>query len=320
MTIRPATNLQMSCVEWALLLILSLLWGGAFFLGKIALSELPPFTIVFCRVALAAIVLTSVAAVTGQKILFGRNTWPIFAALGALSILLPSALMLWSQTRIGIGLTSVLAATSPLFTVLVAHFFTADEKMTTARVVGMFLALAGVAIAMRLAASEASNDVLAELAVLGAALSQALAGLLARRLKRMPSIYLAAGQLIAASLLSLPIALGVERPWTLASPSWTTWGAILALAFLSTALGYFVYFRLLARTGAVNVALVSLLVPITALFLAGLVLDEPLTWHTFAGAALIFGGLAALDGRVSSAVRHLSDFMVRSKQWRTHRL
>jgi drug/metabolite transporter (DMT)-like permease len=310
----------MSFIEWALLLILSLLWGGAFFLGSIALVELPPFTIVFCRVALAAIVLISIAVVTGQNVLFRRKTWPIFAALGALSILLPSALMLWSQTRIGIGLTSVLAATSPLLTVFVAHFFTADEKMTTARVVGIVLALAGVAVAMRLAASEANSNLLAELAVLGAALSQALAGLLARRLKRMPTIYLAAGQLIAASLLSLPIALAVERPWTITSPRWTTWVVILALAFLSTALGSFVYFRLLARIGAVNVALVSLLVPITALFLAGVVLSEPLSSHTFAGAALIFGGLAALDGRVSGAARRLSDFIIRSKRWRTHGL
>ncbi|MDP2372678.1 DMT family transporter [Reyranella sp.] len=299
MTIRPATNLHMSLLEWALLLILSLLWGGAFLFGTIALAEMPPFTIVFCRVALAAIALILIAVVTRQKILVGGNVWLIFVALGALSITLPSALMLWSQTHIGIGRTSLLAATSPLFTVVVAHFFTSDEKMTAGRLFGIILATAGVAVAMEPSVSDGGNNLLAEFAVLGAALCQALAGVLARRLKQMPVLSVAIGQLFAASLLSLPLALAFERPWALAPPSAITWAAILAVAILSTALGYLIFFRLLARSGAVNVALVSLLVPVTALFLAGLILEESLNWRIFAGAALISCGLAALDKRIS---------------------
>jgi drug/metabolite transporter (DMT)-like permease len=156
--------------------------------------------------------------------------------------------------------------------------------------------------------------VLAEFAVLAAALCQAFAGVLARRLKALPLLPLAIGQLVAASALSLPMALAFERPWTLSAPSATTWVAIFALGFLSTALGYVIYFRLLVSSGAVNVALVSLLVPVTALFLAGVVLDEPLSVHVFGGAALIFGGLAALDGRIGPVLWHLSSRLMRIKQ------
>lgn len=302
MTIRPASTSHMTPIEWALLLALSLLWGGAFYFGQVALAELPPFTIVFCRVALATIALVSAAAATGQTVVFPIGAWPVFLGLGTLNCLVPFALLLWGQARIGSGLASVLAATTPLFTVLVAHFLLADERMTRARLVGVLLGLAGVTAAMAPAASEALDNLLPCIAVLGAALCYAFAGVLGRRLNGMQALTLAVGQLLMTSLLSLPIVLAVEKPWTLAMPSATGWVAILALALLSTALGYVLFFRLLSSAGAVNVSLVSLMVPIAALLLAGLVLGEPLRWSGILGMGLILAGLAALDGRLIRSI------------------
>ena len=298
MPIRETTNFPMSSFEWSLLLALSLLWGGAFSLGQIALTELPPFTIVFCRSVIAAIALAAITAVSGQKIPIGRDAWLAFLTLGVLNNLLPFALLLWCQLRIGSGLASVLAATTPLFTVVVAHFFTADEEMTRARVVGVLIGLAGVAIAIGPAVPRASDNLMAGFAALGAAVCYAFAGVLGRRLRAMPPLPLATGQLAATSLLSLPAALLIEKPWTLALPGWSVLGAVLALALLSTALGYVLFFRLLSSAGAVNASLVSLLVPVTALLLAGTVLGEPLGWGVFAGLGLIFAGLAALNGQL----------------------
>jgi drug/metabolite transporter (DMT)-like permease len=302
LTIRSATNFRMTSIEWALLLALSLLWGGGFYFGQIALTELPPFTIVFCRVTIAAIALISVAAAIGRVIIFPPGTWPVFLGLGTLNCLMPFALLLWAQARIGSGLASVLAATTPLLTVLAAHFLSVDEKLTKTRIAGVLLGLTGVAVAMGPVASEVGDHLLPCIAVLGAALGYAFAGVFGRSLNGISALPLAAGQLVTTSLLSLPIALVIEKPWSLAMPSMPSWGAVFALALLSTALGYVLFFHLLSRVGAVNVSLVSLLVPITALLLAALVLGERLRWSEIVGTALILVGLAIVDGRFSRSV------------------
>jgi drug/metabolite transporter (DMT)-like permease len=294
----------MTSTEWALLLVLSVLWGAGYLFGQIALAELSPFAIVFSRVALAAIALIGFGLIAGRTFKLSWKIGLFYLVLGALSVLVPSALMLWSQTRLGMGLTSLLGATSPLFTMLIAHFLTIEEKMTPLRLGGVVLAMAGVAVAMRPAADGAGESVLAELAVLAAAFCQAYAAVLARRCEAVSPLELAAGQLAGASLLCLPIVLAVEGPPMLPRLSVETVLAILALAFLTTALGYLIFFQLLVRAGATNAALISLLVPVTALFLAAVVLGEELSWSVLAGAALIGGGLTALDRRAGAAVRN----------------
>jgi drug/metabolite transporter (DMT)-like permease len=298
MTIPPRIELRMTTADWALLLLLSVIWGAGYFWGTVALTELPAFTIIFCQAFLATIVLIPVALVARQPLLVSWQAGAICLALGCLNVLVPSGLLLWSQPRIGIGLTSILAATAPLCTVLVAHFLTDDEKMSSPRVIGLLVALAGVAVSLQLEKHDIESSLLPQIAALAAALSQAFAGVLARRSKQVHVLQLVIGQLAAASLLSLPIVVFVDKPWTTASVSLATWLAILALALPTTAVGYLIFFRLVVRTGAVNGALISLLVPVTALLLGTFALGEVLQWQAVAGAALIFCGLATLDGRL----------------------
>ncbi|GEP60106.1 DMT family transporter [Reyranella soli] len=297
MTIRSTSNLHMTSTEWALLLFLSVLWGAGYLFGQIALAELSPFAIAFSRVALATMALLAVGLFAGQTFRLSWKVGALYLALGALGVLVPSILMLWSQVRIGAGLTSLLGATSPLFTVVIAHFLTRGEKMTPLRLGGMAVALVGVAIATRPVADGAGESILAELAVLAAAFCQAYAAVLARRCDASSPLELATGQLAGASLLSLPILLVVEGPRMLSRLSVETVLALLALALLTTALGYLIFFRLLVRAGATNVALISLLVPVTALFLAAVVLGEELSWSVFAGAVLILAGLVTFGAR-----------------------
>jgi drug/metabolite transporter (DMT)-like permease len=287
----------MTSTEWALLLILSVLWGAGYLFGQIALAELSPFAITFSRVALATMALLAVGLFAGQTFRLSWKIGALYLTLGAFSVVIPSILMLWSQARIGAGLTSLLGATSPLFTVVIAHFLTRDEKMTPLRLGGMAVALVGVAIATRPAADGAGESVFAELAVLAAACCQAYAAVLARRCDTSSPLELATGQLAGASLLSLPIVLAVEGPPMLSRLSVETVLALLALALLTTALGYLIFFRLLVRAGATNVALISLLVPVTALFLAAVVLGEDLSWSVFAGAMLVLAGLMTFRAR-----------------------
>ncbi|MPZ33674.1 MAG: EamA family transporter [Rhodospirillales bacterium] len=302
MTIPPRIDLRMTTADWALLLLLSVIWGAGYFWGAVALTELPAFTIIFCQAFLATIVLTLLASVTRQSLLVSWRAGAICLALGCLNVLVRSGLLLWSQPRIGIGLTSILAATAPHCTVLVAHFLTDDEKVSGPRVAGLLVALAGVAASMQLAKQDIENSLLPQVATLAAALSQACGGVLARRSRQAHILQLVIGQLAAASLLSLPIVVLVDKPRAIAPVSAGTWLAILALALFTTALGYLIFFRLLVRSGAVNRALISLLVRVTALLLGSFALGEPLQWQAVAGAALISAALQRPAGGMSRIV------------------
>jgi drug/metabolite transporter (DMT)-like permease len=186
-------------------------------------------------------------------------------------------------------------------TVVVAHVRTADEKMTGNRVVGVLVGLLGVgAIVGPDALERIGTGVLAQLAVLAAALAYAFAAVFGRRFRRMglAPLTTATGQVIASTLMLLPVALLIDRPRTLAMPGATVWAAVLGLAALSTALGYVLYFRILATAGATNLLLVAFLVPVSAILLGSLFLGERLEPAHFVGMALIGTGLAAVDGRL----------------------
>lgn len=295
------TNRYMTTTEWGLLIALSILWGGSFLFNGILVRELPTLTIVAARVALAAMALWTIVRLSGHAIPRSKEVWLAFLGMGVLNNIIPFSLIVWGQTHIASGLASILNATTPLFAVIAAHLLTQDEKMTGGRLVGVLVGFAGVALMIGPAVlSDLGTNVLAQLAVLGGAVSYSIAGIFGRRFRRMglPPLLPAAGQVTTSALLMLPVALVVDRPWTLAMPSAEAWAALFGLAFLATALAYVIFFRILATAGATNLMLVTFLIPVSAILLGALVLGEMLAPKHFAGMALIAVGLAAIDGRL----------------------
>ncbi|MGE8411433.1 MAG: DMT family transporter [Pseudomonas sp.] len=291
----------MGASQWGQLLALSVLWGGSFFFIGIAVKELPPLTIVLLRLCLAAVALLAVLRITGLKLPTDRQAWQAFLGMGLLNNLVPFSLIVWGQTHIASSLAAILNATTPLFAVLVAHLLTADEKLTGNKLAGVTVGFIGVAIMIGTDALAGLGDQSsAQLAVLGAALSYALAGIFGRRFKAMGIAPLpsATGQVCASSLLLMPLALLVDRPWTLALPSLPVWAALLGIALLSTALAYVLFFRILASAGATNLMLVTFLIPVSAIVLGALVLGEHLHAKHLLGMSLITLGLVAIDGRL----------------------
>ena len=295
---------SMSAADWLLLIGLSLLWGGSFFFAKIAVSELPPLTVALGRVAIAAAILVTLARVTGVGLPATLSDWRPYALMGLLNNVIPFTLLFWGQTHIPSGLAAILNATTPLFTVVVAHVATADEKLNAARLAGLAAGLAGVVVMIGPdVLRDLGANVLAQLACLLAAISYAFAGVYGRRFRGEPTLRVAAGQLTASSIiLALPVAL-IDRPWMLSAPSGKAIMALVALAALSTALGYLIFFRILARAGATNVALVTFLIPVSAILLGTLVLGEQLAIRHLVGMAAIALGLAAIDGRAVRLLR-----------------
>jgi drug/metabolite transporter (DMT)-like permease len=291
----------MTASEWATLLALSVLWGGSFFFTGIAVKELPLLTIVALRVGLAALMLCVTLRLLGLALPRRGEVWAAFFGMGLLNNAIPFCLIVWGQTHIASGLAAILNATTPLATVVVAHVLTGDEKMTGNRLAGVLIGLAGVTLMIGPdALGGIGTDVLAQLAVLAAAISYAFAGVFGRRFARMgvAPMATATGQVIASTAMLLPLALLVDRPWTLPMPGAHVWAAIVGMAALSTALGYVLYFRLLATAGATNLLLVTFLIPVSAIILGSLVLGEHLAPRHFAGMGLIGVGLAAIDGRL----------------------
>lgn len=296
----------MSPRVWLWLLSLSLFWGGSFFFSKVAIAELPPFTIVFARVGLAALALNIALAASSRGLLRRRTPWRAFLTMGFLNNALPFSLIVWGQTHIASGLASILNATTPLFTIVVAHFLTQDEKINGAKAAALTCGLAGVAGLIGPDALEhVTGDMSGQLACLAAAVSYAFAGIYGRRFRSLGigPLEAAAGQVTASTVLILPILLLVERPWALPMPSPAVWSALAAVALLSTALAYVLYFRILAVAGATNLLLVTLLMPVMAILLGAAFLGERLEPRHFAGMALIGVGLLVMNGRLVRARR-----------------
>lgn len=295
---------------WIWLLSLSVLWGGSFFFAKVALAELAPLTVVFCRVALAALALNLVLAVSDNSLFRAGTPWRSYAAMGLLNNLIPFGLIFWGQTQIDSGLASILNATTPLFTLIVAHFLTHDERIDGLKLGALLIGIGGVAVLMGPEVVARSQGTMGQLACLGAALSYAFAGVYGRRFRTMGVTPLdaAAGQVTASAMLILPIMLMVDQPWSLgvlptAITLVVTGAALAGLALLSTALAYVLYFRILAVAGATNLLLVTFLIPVTAILLGALILGEHLQPRHFAGMALIGLALAAIDGRILRLLR-----------------
>jgi drug/metabolite transporter (DMT)-like permease len=291
----------MGARDWALVVTLSVLWGGSFLFVGVAVRDLPPLTIVALRLCLAALALQVALRVSGLPFPTGRRIWTAFFGMGLLNNAIPMSLIVWGQTHIASGLASILNATVPLFTVVIAHFLTPDEPMTGRRLAGVLVGFAGVVVMIGSAALDSLGvNVAAQAAVLIAACSYSLSSVYGRRFKTLGVAPLtsAAGQITASSITLLPLALLVERPWTLAFPSGATVASILALALLSTAVAYLLFFRILASAGATNVALVTFLIPVSAILFGTLLLHERLEPRHFGGMALIGAGLALIDGRI----------------------
>jgi drug/metabolite transporter (DMT)-like permease len=289
----------MSLGQWGLLVLLSVLWGGTFLFVGLALKELPPFTIVLARVAIAAALLIPVVYVLGHRMPSTWRQWQPFVGMSVLNNVIPFSLMVTGQQTVASGLVSVLNAATPMFSLLVAHALTSDEKLKANKLAGVALGIVGVGI---LVGPEAlfgrASQVLGMGMVLGAALSYGFSGLWGRRLKSSPPIVTAASQLTSSTVLLIPLAVVFEQPWTLPVPGAETVTALICLATLSTALAYIIFFRIMAVSGPSNVMLVTLLVPLTAIPLGIWKLGEQLLLRHFAGALVIGFSLLVIDGRL----------------------
>ena len=286
---------RMNARQFLILFVLGLIWGASFLFIKVAVVTIPPFTVAFGRTALAALILYVVLRYRGLKLGSWGHLWGAFLILGLFNGAVPYTLITWAEIHIDSGLAAILNALMPLFTVLLAHFFTQDEKLNWMKVIGILLGFLGILVLIGPAVLKGlGTHVIGQLAVVGAAWCYAMAAIYGRLLKDVPPLVSATGQLIGAALLTLPLSFIIDTPWQL-SVTLLSLGALACLSLLGTALAYILYYYLLARIGATNVSLVTYLLPITGVFWGALLLGERLHWSAFLALALILAGIAGVN-------------------------
>lgn len=289
--------------DWKLLVLLSVLWGGSFFFTGVVVRELPPLTIVLSRVGLAMLVLLPIHWIKLGNLPSSCRQWGTFAIMASLNNVIPFSLFAFGQREIASGLAAVLNATTPLFTIIVMALF-GVEKLIARKLLGLLLGICGVALLRAQTPFTVADAHTWGVALcLGGALSYGFAGLWGRQhLQGVPPLTAATSQLLCSTVIMILLASVFERPWTLASPSSATVWSLVGFACLSTALAYIIFFQILLRSGASNVMLVTLLIPVTSILLGCLVLGEAISAREITGAAVIAGSLLVVDGRVPAFV------------------
>ena len=296
MTLSPLRSLGIT--EWMLLVGLSILWGGSYLFMKLAVLTVPLFTIVLGRVSIAALALLIVLTISGTGIPKGRRIWLAFFGMGIFNNVIPMSLIVFSQNSISVGLASILNSITPLFTVLVAHMTTNDERLTFRKLVGISFGIMGVVMLM---GPELVDNfgvaALGEWACLGAALSYACANTFGRRFVQLGTkpMQTAFGQVVASTVILAPLVIVVDQPWTISDPGFLPVLSILALGLFCTALAYVIYFQILARSGATAIALVTFMIPPSAILMGWLALGEQISSQDFLGMSLIGVGLFSVN-------------------------
>lgn len=293
-------SVRRSATDWALLIALVAMWGSAFMFIKIGVASVPPATMVAARLAISALILVAVIRTLGLRLPPPGRIWAAYFILAMVGNAVPFFLITWGQQVVDSALAGILMAMMPLTTLVLAHFFVAGEPMTRAKLAGFTLGFAGIVALIGPAAltdlGGSALQIVSQLAVLCAALCYAANSVLARLVVRGDFLVASAGTLLLASAVMLPVAVVINRPWTLA-PSTSSAAAIVWLGIGPTAIATICYFRLISSAGPTFMSLVNYLSPMVAVFCGVTLLGEHPGAEAYTALALIFSGIALSQWR-----------------------
>ncbi len=282
----------MKTKHWIVFIILGLIWSSSFMWIEIGLREIGPFTLVAFRAFFG--LLFGIAVIVIQRVPLPRTVkeWTPLIVLGFTNIAIPFLLISWGQKSIDSGVASILDATVPLFTILLAHFMLHDDKMTTPKVVGLLVGFAGVIILMSKDIGASFGSILGQLAVVLACVFYAGSSIYVRKYTEdTPGILRSMGPLISATVVMILAALFFEAPFKIPSLP-ITWVALLWLGIFGSGLAFLMAFYLIHEIGPTRTTMVTYLFPLGGVTLGAIFLNETLTWQIIVGAVLIISSLA----------------------------
>ncbi len=287
-------------VDYLLLLLLSAIWGSSFLFIKLAVADIPPMTLVAARLGLAALALLLFLTATGRRLPRDWGIWRGFLVVAVIGNVVPFFLINWGEVTVDSSLAAILLATVPLATIVLAHAFTRDERLTPLKGLGVMVGFGGIVVLVGPdALAGFGREAVSQLAIVGAACRYAVTGVFVRRsrLIELPAAVTATGVLVTAAVIAVPLALVIDRPWALPAPSTGGLLAVVVLALLCTSAAFLILFRLLATTGATFVSLLNYLAPVFGVSWGALLLGEPLHFDVLGALALILLGLVLTQVR-----------------------
>lgn len=292
----------MGLFDWIRLIILSLLWGGSYIWIEIALLTISPLMIVFFRVFMASIFLLSVCKILKLSFVINKRLFIIFLMMSLFNNVIPFNLIAWGQSQITASVSSILNATTPLFTVILANYWPKGEKATLNRIIGVVVGICGVSILMGFSFDDLNNSIDGQIAILLASVSYAISVLFGKQIDSSihPAIS-ATMMLCISSIILMPIVIymGVDF---IAVSKIESMIPLLGLSIFSTAVAYLIFYKLIKNIGS-NVMLVTLLMPISAIFMSIIFLGESIATQHIIGLILILIGLILVDGRILQRFR-----------------
>ena len=289
----------MKVKEWGAFGLLGLIWGSSFLWIKIGVASITPIMLVTLRVSFGLLALLVVMAVQRQSFPRDRGTLLKYVFMGVFNLVVPFLLITWGETKIDSSLASILNAATPLFVIIIAHFWLHDEKITLARLGGLAMGFAGVVVLVlqNLKPGSGQPDIWGELAVLLATVSYAVALVFSRRqLRGTKPVVQSTMILVVASALMWIIMPVADRPVVFpAAP--LTWIAVIWLGVLGLCVAYLLFFYLNNVWGPTRASLVTYVFPVVGVVLGIVFLSEPLTWNMIVGSLLVVSGIAVVNRR-----------------------
>lgn len=283
--------------ELGLLFLLAAIWGASFMLIKVGVESIPPLTLTASRLVIAAILLVAYAAPAGHSAWTDARAWGIYLFIGLFGNALPFTLISWGEVYIDSGLAAILMGIMPIATAVLAHFLTADERLSLRRASGVIIGFTGLTVLVGWhALSQIGTAVVAQITVVGGAMCYAITTIFTRRNAFLPGRVLAAGATVAGALMILPMALIYERPWEL-SPADNSIAAAVLLGLVPTGLAALIYFRLIKTVGATILSQVNYLIPIFGVGWGMLLLGERVTLHAIVALVFVLVGVALVNQR-----------------------
>ena len=280
-----------------LLLLCGLTWGPAYLFIKIAVAEIPPPTLVFLRVAIACLILYLICIAQRKRTFDWKHRWKQYTILGITLNAIPFYLVSFGELYISSSLAGILYSFTLIFTALLGHFFGKHDPLTKNKVLGISIGIAGLAIIyLPIVFRESIKNGIGAFMVILACLSSSIGTVYARKhLQNISGLTLLTAQLAVASLILFPLALLIDRPFSLPFPSMPPLIGVLGLAVICTVAAYLLYYKTIQRCGSTYATFSALLLPVFAMILGFFILHEKLTWNLWVGTPLILIGILAVN-------------------------
>ena len=296
--------------NFLLIVLLAALWGPSFLFIKIAIEFFPPITLTAIRVGVAAAVLFVILKIRKAPLPKLSKIWKKFSIAALLQSAIPFTLFAVGEKSIDSSLAAIICGASPLFTMVLAHFYIQDDKFTKVKVIGSITGFLGLFILVAPSMTLGLSSTLGIIEVLIAASCYAIAFVFVKKTLNFKDFALLAIpmlQLFFSFLFLMPLSLIFENYATIKSASGEAILSTIALSFLGTAFAFVIYYKIIAVTSATYASMVNYIVPIFGAILGMIVLDEKLTWNSYLGCILIIFGVMIANKILSFA--HLKKFI-----------